>query len=101
MGSDRTDNQALGFPGEWVATANGQVIAHGPDFARVAQEACGKARDIAFEQVPDPGAPLWRPARIAPRAAPRERAGGRAGNGSLPIPNPRPLTACRGALLKE
>jgi len=71
MGSDHIDNQALRYPGEWVATAHGRVIAHGPDFAQVAQEACGKARDIAFEHIPDPGAPLWRPVRPAAGPPPR------------------------------
>ncbi len=47
-------------PGEWVATAGGQVIAHGFDFYQVAQEACGRADDIAFERIP------FQPARPDP-----------------------------------
>jgi len=48
------------YPGEWVALAHGEVVAHGLDLHEVAQEACLKASDIAFERVPDPRAALWR-----------------------------------------
>jgi len=98
MGSNRTDSQALRYPCEWVATAGGQVVAHGFDFAQVAQEACGKASDIAFEHIPDPGAPLWRPARIAPGPVPppkgvstmRPANRGRRGDDAILPTEPRP-----------
>jgi hypothetical protein len=39
-------------PGEWVARADGRVIAHGFDFYEVATDACTQADDIAFERIP-------------------------------------------------
>ena len=59
MNPGPADDQILSYPGEWVATAQGQVIAHGRDFGEVAHEACRKARDISFEHIPDP-APILR-----------------------------------------
>lgn len=48
-------------PGEWAAVADGRVIAHGLDLREVAQEACRKASDIAFERVPASHAPTCPP----------------------------------------
>ncbi|MFW6108558.1 MAG: DUF5678 domain-containing protein [bacterium] len=39
-------------PGEWVAVADGRVVAHGFDFREVAEDACRQADDIAFDRVP-------------------------------------------------
>ena len=44
-------------PGEWAAIADGRVIAHGSDFADVAERACRQAHDIVFERVPSPDVP--------------------------------------------
>jgi len=52
---------AARYPGEWVAISHGEIVAHGPDFDAVAQEACQKARDIVFELIPDTSTDLWRP----------------------------------------
>ena len=46
---------AARYPGEWIAIAEGRIIAHGLDLHEVAEEACTKAHDIVFELVPDPG----------------------------------------------
>ena len=64
MGPDCHDDHALRYPGEWVATSQGRIVAHGRDFCQVAQDACRKARDIVFERIPDPRSALWQ----APRA---------------------------------
>ena len=41
------------YAGEWIATSQGRVIAHGTDFLQVAQEACAKATDIALRRAPE------------------------------------------------
>lgn len=75
MAPDHTIAQARDYRGEWVATSRGVVIAHGRDFREVAQEACRKACDIAFEHIPDPAALRWRPARPGAPPAPRAARG--------------------------
>ncbi len=40
------------YAGEWIATSQGRIIAHGTDFLQVAQEACTKATDIALRRAP-------------------------------------------------
>jgi len=63
---DGSAPSSLPYAGEWVAVSQGHVIAHGRDFHKVAQEACGKAQDISFDRVPDPRAPMWREAPELP-----------------------------------
>ena len=57
MALDRCDDYRLLYPGQWVATSQGRVIAHGLSFHEVAAEACTKAFDISFDLVPDDLAP--------------------------------------------
>ena len=86
MDYDRAQGPGTLEPGEWVATAGGRVIAHGHDFHEVAQDACQRADDIAFERIPShqhdaeadcnplvviPAFPTGRRAQRAADAAPR------------------------------
>lgn len=41
------------YAGEWIATSQGRIVAHGPDFLRVAQEACARANDISLRRAPE------------------------------------------------
>ena len=86
MDYDRAQGPGTLEPGEWVATAGGRVIAHGHDFHEVAQDACQRADDIAFERISShqhdaeadcnplvviPAFPTGRRAQRAADAAPR------------------------------
>jgi len=61
MALDRCDDYSQLYPGQWVATSQGHVIAHGLSFHEVAAEACTKAFDISFDLVPDLAPPAPRP----------------------------------------
>lgn len=45
------------YAGEWIATSQGKIIAHGTDFLEVAQEACSKASDFALRRAPQQTTP--------------------------------------------
>jgi len=45
------------YAGEWIATSQGKIIAHGTEFLQVAQEACSKASDFALRRAPHQAPP--------------------------------------------
>lgn len=74
-------------PGEWVAVAEGRVVAHGFDFREVAEDACRQADDIAFDRMPlHPPAPEHPPQLVVPAFPTPRRAAAAAPRRAAPLP---------------